>query len=213
METSKRSALIEASVHVVANRGFHGAQVSVIACRAGVAAGTVYVHFESKEHLILETYQELERRCLAAVLKDYPPQGTIRPRFFHLANMLIRHLILFPEEFLFADQFLNSPYRKSASPHYLPETELSGILRFFREGAEKQLFKEMPPAMLLALACGPLIQVVRANTAGYLYLNDERISRTVEACWETVSLKKVPYSRSRQEGPKESDRQPRGNLQ
>jgi len=48
METAKRSALIQAAVQVVANCGFHGASVSLIANHAGVASGTVYVHFESK---------------------------------------------------------------------------------------------------------------------------------------------------------------------
>jgi hypothetical protein len=106
--------------------------------------------------------------------------------------------MLFPDEFLFADQFLSSPYRKVVSPHYLPDTELSAILQFFREGTEQQLFKEMPPAMLLALVCGPLIQVIRANAAGFLYLDDARISQTVEACWEAVSVLKVQYVRRRQ---------------
>ncbi|HTP64958.1 MAG TPA: hypothetical protein VMJ66_06170, partial [Geobacteraceae bacterium] len=96
------------------------------------------------------------------------------------------HFMLFPEEFLFADQFLSSPYRKSVSPHFLPDTRLCGILQFFREGTEKQLFKELPPTMLLALACGPLIQMVRANATGHLYLDDERISRAVEACWDVL---------------------------
>ena len=187
MNTAKRAALIESSVKMVANCGFHGASISMIAGGAGVAAGTIYVHFESKDHLMLETYRELERRCLAAVMRGYPSQGSTRQCFSHLAYGLIRHFMLFPEEFLFADQFLSSPYRKAVSPHYLPDTELSGILQFFREGTEKQLFKEMPPAMLLALACGPLIQVVRANAAGFLYLDDDRVSRTVEASWEAVS--------------------------
>lgn len=212
MVTAKRSSLIQASVQVVAERGFHDAQVSLIANRAGVAVGTVYVHFKSKERLMLETYKETERRCLAAVMSDYPSPGTIRQRFFHLANRLIRHFTLFPREFLFADQFLSSPYRKLASPHYLPEPELSDILQFFREGAEKQLFKEMPPTMLLALACGPLIQVVRANVAGYLYLDDERISQTVEACWGAVSLHKVSYLRKEQKRTKESGSQPRDDY-
>jgi len=188
MNSAKRAALIESSVQLVAKHGFHGASISLIAGLAGVASGTVYVHFESKDHLLLETYRELERRCLAAVIKGYPSHGSIRHCFSHLAHGLIRHFMLFPEEFLFADQFLSSPYRKAVSPHYLPDTELSEILQFFQEGTEKQLFKEMPSAMLLAIACGPLIQVVRANTAGFLYLDDDRISQTVEACWEAVSV-------------------------
>jgi AcrR family transcriptional regulator len=188
MNFAKRAALIESSVLMVANCGFHGTSMSQIASLAGVAAGTIYVYFESKDHLMLETYRELERRCLAAVLKDYPTQGSIRQCFFHLAYGLILHFMLFPNEFHFADQFLSSPYQKVVSPHYLPDTELNGILQFFREGTEKQLFKEMPPAMLLAIACGPLIQVVRANAAGFLYLENDRISRTVEACWEAVAV-------------------------
>ena len=198
MNNAKRAALIESSVQMVANCGFHGASLSLIAGLAGFAAGTIYVHFKSKDHLMLETYRELERRCLAAVMKGYPSQGSTRQCFSHLADGVIRHFMLFPDEFLFADQFLSSPYRKVVSPHYLPDTELSGILQFFREGTEKQLFKEMPPAMLLALACGPLIQVVRANVAGFLFLDDDRISRTVEASWEAVSVKQVQYLRRQQ---------------
>ncbi len=204
----KRAAIINSTVRVVAEQGFHGASISTIADRASVATGTVYIHFESKDDLMLETYRELERRCLAAVKKDYPPQGSIRQRFAHLAHALIRHFMLFPEEFLFGDQFLSSPYRKWVSPHYLPDTELPGILHFFRDGTEKQLFKEMPPAMLLALACGPLVQVVRANAAGFLYLDDDRISRTVEACWEAVSLQKVPYLLMRQNPARASNGKP-----
>ena len=188
MKTAKRSTLIKASVQVVAKRGFHGASLRVITDQAGVSVGSVFAHFEGKEQLILETYKELERRCLAAVIKDYPSQGTIRQRFTHLADRLSHHLILSPEEFRFADQFLSSPYRKLVSPLYLPEPELSVILQLFREGTEKGLFKTMPPAMLLALACGPLIQVVRSNAAGHLRMNDEHIPLIIEACWETISL-------------------------
>jgi len=203
LDSVKRAALIESVIQVIAKHGFHGASISMIAGGAGVAAGTIYVHFENKDHLMLETYRELERRCLAAVMKGYPSQGSILQCFSHLAYGLIRHFMLFPEEFLFADQFLSSPYRKAVSPHYLPDNELNGILQFFREGTEKQLFKGMPPAMLLALACGPLILVVRANAAGFLYLDDDRISRTVEASWEAVSVQKVPCLRRR---PSQTDK-------
>jgi len=182
----KRAAILNSTVRSVAEYGFHGASMAGIASHAGIAAGTIYCYFESRDRLIEETYRKVEGRCLAATMKDYPSQGTIRQRFSHLAHRLIRHFMLFPEEFLFADQFLSSPYRKSVSPHFLPDTRLCGILQFFREGTEKQLFKELPPTMLLALACGPLIQMVRANATGHLYLDDERISRAVEACWDVL---------------------------
>jgi len=186
----KHTDIINSTVSVVAKHGFHGASTSMIAGHAGVAAGSIYLYFESKDHLILEAFQELGRRCFMAVMKGYPLKISIRQRFFHLGQALMRHWTLFPEEFLFIDQFLSSPYRKSASPNILFNTEF-GIMQLFLEGMEKQLFKEMPPAMLIALALGPAIQVIRASIAGILYLDDDRISVAVQACWEAVSLQKT----------------------
>lgn len=139
---------------------------------------------------MLETYREMERRCLAAVMKDHPYEGSIRERFCHFAHRLVRHFIRFPEEFLFAEQFLSSPYRNS-NPSSLSDDGQGSIKQFFREGTEQQLFKQMPPALLLALVRGPLIQVIQANAAGFLHLDDDRISQCVEACWDAVSVSKT----------------------
>ncbi|MBU5613885.1 TetR/AcrR family transcriptional regulator [Geomonas azotofigens] len=192
MDNAKRRALIEAAIQVVAHHGFHGAPIGFIAGVAKVAVGTVYLHFEDKDHLMLDAYRALEQRCLTAVMKNYPPRGDIRQRFSSLALGVIRYFKLFPEEFLFADQFLSSPYRKRVSPHFLPDGEVGRILQFFSQGAEEGIFKAMPPTMLLALACGPLIQVVRAHAVGYLYLDEERIARTVDSCWEAIARERGP---------------------
>jgi len=51
-------------------------------------------------------------------------------------------------------------------PNVLFNIQLSSVEQLFQEGIETQLFKEMSPAMLIALSCGPAIQVLRANMAG-----------------------------------------------
>lgn len=188
MPNSKRTSLIDAVVQVVAQRGFHGASMSMIAERSGVAPGTIYVHFESKDQLIREAYQELEGRFLEKAMKEYPSKGSIRRRFFHLTDGLIRHWMLSPAEFLFVDQFLSSPYvQVGAVSSPMPVGRYGRIAQLFWEGREKQLFKEMPLVMLFALASGPMIQVLRAYLAGMLLLDDDTIAGTVQACWEAVS--------------------------
>ncbi len=42
MKNSKRAALIESVIQVVAKHGFHGASICMISGDAGVAAGTIY---------------------------------------------------------------------------------------------------------------------------------------------------------------------------
>lgn len=187
----KRAAIINSTVRVVAELGFHGVSMAVIASGAGVAAGSIYRYFESKDDLMLEVTKELERRCLGAMLRDYPWHGSVRQRFLHLGHELIRHYMLFPAEFAFVDQFLSSPYRKSAMQSEVAVAGFSSILGLFREGLDKQLFKKMPPAMLFVLAHGPMIQALHASVAGILYLNDERISETVKACWDVVAVDKI----------------------
>lgn len=194
MENMKRAVIIAAVIEVVAKHGFHGASMSMIANCAGVAAGTAYLHFESKDHLMREAYKELEQRWLSAVMNEYPSQRSVRQRFSHLADRLIRHCMLFPAELLFVDQFLSSPYRRSAcADDVLPGVGLRSVVRLFREGMENRTLKKMPQAMLLALACGPAIQVLRAHTAGSVHLNDARISETVKACWDSVSLQEATH--------------------
>jgi AcrR family transcriptional regulator len=181
----KRAKIMDATVSIVAEYGFHGAFMEKISDTAGVGAGTIYRYFESKDHLVQQTYRKLERRCLVEVMKDYPAHASIRQRFSHLAQRLIWHCLLFPAAFLFMDQFHSSPYRKTCIPEEPPAAELCSVVDLFREGTEKKLFRDMPPDMLLAVACGPVIQAMRLNAAGRM-LNDDRIARIVESCWGAV---------------------------
>lgn len=187
----KRAAILNSTVRSIAEHGFHGAPIAVIASHAGVAVGTIYRFFESKDRLIEETYRKVEGRCLAAAMKDYPSRGSIRQRLSHLAHGLIRHFMRFPAEFLFMDQFHSSPYRKSYIPSEPAVAELCTIVRLLREGTELQLLKDMPPAILLALGCGPLIQGLRAHTTGMVHCNEGLISAMVESCWDLLSRREA----------------------
>jgi len=51
--TMFREAILEAAEEELAASGFHGARIQDIAKRAGVAVGTFYNHFETKEDVLL----------------------------------------------------------------------------------------------------------------------------------------------------------------
>lgn len=54
----KYEKIIEAAIDVIAENGFHQAQVSKIAKKAGVADGTIYLYFKNKEDLLLSLFRE-----------------------------------------------------------------------------------------------------------------------------------------------------------
>jgi TetR/AcrR family transcriptional regulator, fatty acid metabolism regulator protein len=54
----KYKQIIEAAVVVIAENGYHQAQVSKIAKQAGVADGTIYLYFKNKEDILISLFQE-----------------------------------------------------------------------------------------------------------------------------------------------------------
>src|SRR5205809_5666355 len=63
---AKREAILRAAIDVFAERGFFNAQVADVARAAGVAAGTVYLYFESKDDLLVSIFDRSMRDGLAA---------------------------------------------------------------------------------------------------------------------------------------------------
>ena len=63
--SEKRDAILRAATQVIARRGFFQAQVADIARVAGVAAGTVYLYFRSKDELLVSIFENTMREAMA----------------------------------------------------------------------------------------------------------------------------------------------------
>jgi TetR/AcrR family transcriptional regulator, fatty acid metabolism regulator protein len=61
----KRDALIRAAIDTFAARGFFNAQVADVARAAGVAAGTVYLYFRSKDDLLISIFERTMKEAIA----------------------------------------------------------------------------------------------------------------------------------------------------
>ncbi|MCZ8536224.1 TetR family transcriptional regulator [Paenisporosarcina quisquiliarum] len=69
----KFKQIIDAAVVVIAENGYHQAQVSKIAKQAGVADGTIYLYFKNKEDILISVFQEkmgLFVENLKAIISD-----------------------------------------------------------------------------------------------------------------------------------------------
>lgn len=54
----KYKQIIDAAVIVIAENGYHQAQVAKIAKQAGVADGTIYLYFKNKEDILISMFEE-----------------------------------------------------------------------------------------------------------------------------------------------------------
>lgn len=185
--SDKREAVMQAAMALVGEHGFHGSPMAEIAAQAGVAAGTIYRFFESKDALIKEIKTSLEGQILAAVTEGYPADGPVRERFQHVERGVIGYFIRSPLQFRFMEQYHNSPYGRDARREKLfgkKKRNLIGDL--LEEGRSRRIVKDLPLPILYALAFGPVIEVCRDHILEFVTLDDRLIELTVEACWDAI---------------------------
>jgi AcrR family transcriptional regulator len=184
----KRAEIVRAALELIAENGFHGAPMAVIAEHANVGAGTIYRYFENKEVLISELYGNLEERIFPAILEGYVPEQPIRLRFLHLGTALLQYFIANHLDFRYLEQFHNSPYGvEHRRDKILGKKEGCDVFReLFEGGISQQVIKDLPLVILFALSFGPIVTVARDHILGFVTLDDDMIARSVEACWDGI---------------------------
>lgn len=73
----KKAAVLDAAMIVFANKGFHQTHVDDIAELAGVAKGTVYRYFDSKEDILKEIIRDNSNRLVAGLSTIFNKDGHI----------------------------------------------------------------------------------------------------------------------------------------
>ena len=76
-----RARLLHAAAEVIQAGGWGSASVGAIAARAGVAAGTLYRHFDSKADLFLEVFRTVSEREMSAMRGAHAGSTDMAARF------------------------------------------------------------------------------------------------------------------------------------
>jgi AcrR family transcriptional regulator len=85
----KRNAILNAATRVFAERGLAHAPTSAISKAAGVAEGSLFSYFRTKDVLINELYCEIKRQMAEIMLAGFPDKGDVRARLEHLWNTYV----------------------------------------------------------------------------------------------------------------------------
>jgi AcrR family transcriptional regulator len=188
-KADKREEIARAALELIAENGFHGAPMAMIAEHAGVGAGTIYRYFENKDVLINELYREIEDKMQLFLLEGYSAEAPFRARFLHLGTALLRFFIENPLDYRYVEQFHNSPYGVAVRRDKILGNREGGCNTFkelFEQGMAQQVLKDFPLVILFDLAFGPLLAVARDHILGFVYLDETMIERTIDACWDAV---------------------------
>ena len=180
----KKQAIFESALDLIKDRGFHGSPMSLVAKNAGVAAGTIYHYFASKEQLICELYDYNVVRMIDVIAQSLEEDVPYKEKFFSMWNNLYRFYVKQPNVLIFFEQFVNSPFNADKSP----KAFRGKLYSFFTEGVKSGHIKSIKPEILLVLVMGSISTTAKLHLFGHVPLTKSDLQRIAEILWDGIAI-------------------------
>ncbi|TXF75140.1 TetR/AcrR family transcriptional regulator [Chryseobacterium sp.] len=185
--TDKKTALLNATLTLVSNHGFHNAPMSKIAGLAGVAPATIYLYFENKQNLVNELYLEVKKSFSNCAFEGYNSELSVKDGFeiiwFNIANYKLSQI----KEANFLSQCDNSPMvgeeiRVEGLKHLQP------LLDLWKKGKDEGIIKPLSDYVLYAFSIYPLSFLLEMQERSAYTLSEESKAQTFRAAWDAIKV-------------------------
>jgi AcrR family transcriptional regulator len=153
----KRNAILDAAARLFAERGLAAAPTSEISKLAGVAEGTLFTYFGTKDELINSVYRELKLELADAMMSDFPRKKNVHTRLRHVWDRYVRWGIANPRQYKVLGQLLVSEALtiESREAGSAPFVEFQTMIR---DGIEGRVFRNDLPVELISKSLGALVE-------------------------------------------------------
>ena len=180
-----REEILDAALGLFAERGYHGTAIPDITSRAGVATGTIYRHFRSKEVLVNTLYQQCKSDLMACLMEGLSPEHPPRKQFHRLWRGLARFATSQPEAFAFLELHHHGAYLDQESLD-MERGALELLVRLIEAARIRGRVKPYTNEVLITLVWGTFVGLIKGARLGYFPLSDQRLEEAERACWEAI---------------------------
>jgi AcrR family transcriptional regulator len=153
----KRNAILDAAMRLFAERGLAAAPTSEISNWAGVAEGTLFTYFRTKDDLINSLYREIKLELADAMMSDFPRKKNVRTRLRHVWDRYVNWGIANPQQRkvlaqLTVSEVLTKESRVAGSAPFVE------FQKMIRDGIEQRVFRNDVPVELISKSLTALVE-------------------------------------------------------
>jgi AcrR family transcriptional regulator len=139
---SKRNAILLAAAKVFSKRGL-GAATSAISAAAGVAEGTLFLYFKTKDDLLNALYREIKLELADAMMSGFPRKKSVHTRLQHIWDSYTKWGISNPEQCKVLAQLQISDRLTQASREagFVPFSEIETMAQ---DAIDQHILRDIP---------------------------------------------------------------------
>jgi AcrR family transcriptional regulator len=167
---------------LVAQRGFHGASMSAVAAEAGVATGTAYTHYASKDELVVAAYLETKAELGVAATEGLETSDDIPSMFRRIWLNAYRHLAEHRDRALFLLQVDASPYKAAGHAIAMADDD-DPLIAVAGAPDVAALLLPLPLEVIYELGLAPAVRLAASGES----LSEEQLTAIADACWRAIS--------------------------
>lgn len=151
----KRDAILATALVLFCERGFYGTPTSLISREAGVATGTLFFYFPTKEELIDTLYRQIKSEAGAALKTGVNHEPVIKQKLCRVWENAITWATENPDKFRFMEQFAHSPF-VSQTAHEEGMSHFLFLQDLVRDGISERIIQDYDPGLLCSILAASL---------------------------------------------------------
>lgn len=187
-ELDKRARILSAAAELIVQNGLQS-PMSTIAAAAGVATGSIYNYFKSKDEMIAALYARLADEIADAIVIDIDRSIPHRERLMKYVHAYI--------EFIWADSSRAILFEYLSNVPLIPPGQLATVFRrvteygqtLLIEAQEAGSLRNIAPSLMGAMIGGGIRNSLKWRRINPQPLTDEERGHIADMCWDAIAAK------------------------
>ncbi|CAM4026619.1 TetR/AcrR family transcriptional regulator [Shewanella aquimarina] len=145
---TKKQAILDTALQLFVSQGFHGTSTATIAREAGVATGTLFHHFPSKEQLLEQLFLSVKQEFADAIQSAVNKRGDLKKDAEQLWFAALSWAIDNPLKQAFFQLYSMSPTVEQSVRDQAMHSILGFIGALIRQGQAQGLLADFPQDLM-----------------------------------------------------------------